>query len=147
MFRGRRQPSRRGDPDDSQGQVGRSQLVDDEAAAEEFFERMRAAVATGIDPGITVAGYVRLVGDRWLRGIDVTSIGDPYRAGMSRRVLPAFGHLPVRLVTAGLVDVSSTTGVGPWPARRLLTRLSYWGAAAVLGALMAPKSGCRVTPL
>ena len=43
-------------------------MVDDEAGAEAFFERMRAALATGIDPAITVAGYVRLVGDRWLRG-------------------------------------------------------------------------------
>ena len=69
-----------------------------------FFQRMRAAVATGIDPGITVADYLALIGNRWMRGIDASSTGDPYRAGMSRRVIPAFGHIPVRMVTAGLVD-------------------------------------------
>jgi integrase len=85
-------------------QVSRAEVVSDEAAVEDFFERMRVAVATGIDPGITVAGYLNLVGDRWLRGIDSSSTGDPYRAGMSRRVIPTFGHIPVRMVTAGLVD-------------------------------------------
>src|SRR4051812_31902280 len=91
------------DPD-SKRQVSRSAFVRNVAAADDFFARMRAAAATGLDPGITVAGYLELVGDRWLRGIDVTSTGDPYRAGMSLRVVPEFGHLPVRLISAGLVD-------------------------------------------
>lgn len=91
------------DPD-TRKQVGCSMTVADEAAADEFFERMRVTVTTGIDPGLTVTVYLDRVGDRWMRGIDFTSTADPYRAGMSRRVLPAFGHLPVRLITAGLVD-------------------------------------------
>jgi len=57
-------------------QVSRAQVVPDEAAVEDFFERMRAAVATGIDPGITVGSYLDLVGNRWMRGIDVSSTGD-----------------------------------------------------------------------
>lgn len=85
-------------------QVSRAQVVPDEGAVEDFFKRMRAAAATGIDPGITVQSYLDLIGNRWLRGIDVSSTGDPYRAGMSRRVIPAFGHIPVRMLTAGLVD-------------------------------------------
>lgn len=85
-------------------QVGRAEVVRDEDAAEAFFDRMRAAAATGIDPGVTVAAYALQIGDRWMRGIDMTSTADPYRAGLRRRVLPTFGHLPVRLITAGLVD-------------------------------------------
>ena len=91
------------DPD-SRKQVGCSTTVADDAAAEVFFERMRVAAATGVDPGLTLAAYLDRVGDRWMRGIDRTSTADPYRAGMNRRVLPAFGHLPVRLISAGLVD-------------------------------------------
>ena len=76
--------------------------TEDQVAA--FFERMRAAVATGIDPGITLGDYVASLGGRWMRGIDGTSTADPYRAGLSKRIVPALGHLPVRLITAGLVD-------------------------------------------
>ena len=91
------------DPD-TRRQVSRAEVVPDETAVEDFFGRILAAVATEIDPGITVAAYLTLVGNRWMRGIDASSTGDPYRAGMSRRVIPAFGHIPVRMLTAGLVD-------------------------------------------
>ena len=76
--------------------------TEDQAAA--FFERMQAAVATGMDPGITLGDYVASLGERWMRGIDGTSTADPYRAGLSERIVPALGHLPVRLMTAGLID-------------------------------------------
>jgi len=76
--------------------------TEDQAAA--FFERMQAAVATGIDPGITLGDFVASLGERWMRGIDGTSTADPYRAGLSKRIVPALGHLPVRLITAGLID-------------------------------------------
>lgn len=69
-----------------------------------FFERMKSAVATGIDPGITFGDYVASLGGRWMRGIDGTSTADPYRAGLTKRIVPALGHLPVRLITAGLID-------------------------------------------
>jgi hypothetical protein len=76
--------------------------TEDQAAA--FFERMQAAVATGIDPGITLGDFVASLGERWMRGIDGTSTADQYRAGLSKRIVPALGHLPVRLITAGLID-------------------------------------------
>jgi hypothetical protein len=41
---------------------------------------------------------------RWARGIDPTSTYDPYAAGLRRRVLPTLGHLPVAMISAGLVD-------------------------------------------
>jgi integrase len=43
-------------------------------------------------------------GDRWVRGIDPTSTLDPYLAGLRRRVLPALGHPPGSMMTAGLID-------------------------------------------
>jgi integrase len=65
---------------------------------------MQRASTTGIDPGQTLASYVERLGDRWARGIDQTSTYDPYAAGLRLRVLPALGHFPVAMITAGLVD-------------------------------------------
>jgi hypothetical protein len=47
---------------------------------------------------------VAQLGDRWSRGIDPTSTLDPYSAGLRKRVLPALGHLPVSMMSAGLID-------------------------------------------
>lgn len=73
-------------------------------AAEECVRRMESWAATGLDTGSTLAAYVEHIGDRWTRGIDPTSTYDPYSAGLSRRVLPLLGHVPVTMITAGLVD-------------------------------------------
>ncbi len=72
--------------------------------AEAWIERMRNAARTGFDEGQTLATYLDNIGDRWTRGIDPTSTYDPYSAGLKRRVLPTLGHLPVAMITAGLVD-------------------------------------------
>jgi hypothetical protein len=73
-------------------------------AAEAWVERMRRTAATGIDSGQTLASYVDHIGDRWTRGIDPTSTYDPYAAGLRRRAVPTLGHLPLTMITAGLVD-------------------------------------------
>jgi hypothetical protein len=65
---------------------------------------MQTTAETGVDSGQTLADYVAFIGDRWTRGIDPTSTYDPYSAGLRLRVLPSLGHLPVGLITAGLVD-------------------------------------------
>jgi hypothetical protein len=65
---------------------------------------MDRAAKTGLDSGQTLSAYVGLIGDRWARGIDPTSTFDPYAAGLRRRVLPTLGHLPVAMISAGLVD-------------------------------------------
>jgi len=65
---------------------------------------MRHFVRTGVDNGQTLADYIDFIGDRWTRGIDPTSAYDPYAAGLRRRVVPALGHLPVALITTGLID-------------------------------------------
>jgi hypothetical protein len=72
--------------------------------AERWADRMQRAATTGIEPGQTLATYVAGIGDRWTRGIDPTSTYDPYAAGLHLRVLPTLGHLPVAMITAGLVD-------------------------------------------
>ena len=72
--------------------------------AEDWLNRMQQVADTGLDPGITLAGYVEAIGDRWARGIDVSSTYEPYSAGLRLRAVPALGHLPVAMITAGLVD-------------------------------------------
>lgn len=54
--------------------------------------------------GITLAGYIEAISDQWARGIDVSSTYEPYSAGLRLRAVPALGHLPVAMITAGLVD-------------------------------------------
>jgi integrase len=65
---------------------------------------MQRASTTGIDPGQTLSSYVEGLGNRWARSIDQTSTYHPYSAGLRLRVLPALGHFPVVMITAGLVD-------------------------------------------
>ena len=72
--------------------------------AERWLEGLEKAAATGIDPGQTLATFVATIGDRWARAMDRTSTYDPYSAGLRLRVLPTLGHLPVGMITAGLID-------------------------------------------
>jgi integrase len=73
-------------------------------AANDWLTRMERTARTGLDTGQTLSAYVDLIGERWARGIDPTSTFDPYVAGLRRRVLPILGHLPVAMISAGLVD-------------------------------------------
>jgi len=84
--------------------VGVKRSHDSAEAAEAWIERMECAARTGFDDGQTLATYLDTIGDRWTRGIDPTSTYDPYAAGLKRRVRPSLGHLPVNMITAGLVD-------------------------------------------
>ncbi|GAA1430864.1 site-specific integrase [Microlunatus lacustris] len=88
--------------------TGRRELVKrthhSEEAALEWIERMQHTARTGVDRGQTLAEYLDFIGERWTRAIDPTSTYDPYSAGLRRRVIPTLGHLPVGLITAGLVD-------------------------------------------
>lgn len=83
---------------------GIKRTFDTRAEVDAWLARMRQTAQTGLDPGLTLASYVEHIGDRWTRAIDVTSTYDPYAAGLRQRVLPTLGHLPIGLVTAGLVD-------------------------------------------
>jgi len=73
-------------------------------AATRWLDRMERVARTGVDTGQTLSAYVAQIGDRWARGIDPTSTFEPYAAGLRRRVLPILGHLPVAMISAGLVD-------------------------------------------
>lgn len=83
---------------------GVKRAFDSREAVEDWLETMRHTAKTGFDPGQTLSQYVELIGDRWTRAIDPTSTYDPYAAGLRRRVLPTLGHLPVTMISAGLVD-------------------------------------------
>lgn len=84
----------------------RSITVDNEASAYEFFSTLRSHVGADLDPFITLTDYADQIGDRFLRGVDMTSTASGYRAGLWLRALPALGHLCIRDITTGMVDRS-----------------------------------------
>ena len=91
------------DPQTKQRMV-RARVVPNEDAAAAFFEELQASSAIGIDRRITLADYLTMIGDRWTRGLDLTSTADNYKVGMRLRVIPALGHLPISSITAGMID-------------------------------------------
>ena len=80
----------------------RSFATHDEARA--WIDSQREIARTGVDRGETLGAYVEAIGDRWARSIDNSSTYDPYSAGLRLRVLPTLGHLPVEMISAGLID-------------------------------------------
>lgn len=84
----------------------RSITVDSETFAYEFFSALRSHVGTDLDPFITLTDYVDQIGDRFLRGADMTSTASGYRAGLRLRALPALGRLRIRDITTGVMDRS-----------------------------------------
>lgn len=84
--------------------MSRSITVEDEVEAENFFELMRSSSGEKRDPLITLSDYVDLIGDRFLRGVDMTSTAGGYRASLRLRVLPALGHVRIREISTGVVD-------------------------------------------
>ncbi len=50
-----------------------------------------------------LAEYGEAVMPLALRGLELKTL-DPYLAGWRKRVIPALGHLPVRMITNGAVD-------------------------------------------
>ncbi|MGV8856934.1 tyrosine-type recombinase/integrase [Rhodoglobus sp.] len=81
-----------------------SKTVADRTAADVFFERLDAAAGTNIDPYVTFSAYADAIGDRWLRGVDLTSTAAGYRVGLRLRVVPALGHLPICRISTGIID-------------------------------------------
>ncbi len=84
----------------------RSITVDSEASAYEFFSALKSHVGADLDPFITLTDYADQIGDRFLRGVDMTSTASGYRAGLRLRALPALGRLCIRDITTGIVDRS-----------------------------------------
>ena len=108
--------------------------------ARAWVERIEGAARTGVDPGQPLADYVAQLGDRWARGIDPTSTLDPYSAGLRKRVLPALGHLPVSMMSAGLID----RAIDQWEAAYGRSTVKNTIAALVLVLDEAVRDGLLV---
>jgi hypothetical protein len=84
----------------------KSQACSSERAALDWIEAIRRIAQAGIDPetaSMTLAIYGDSVMPLALRGLEGKTL-DPYLAGWRKRVVPALGHLPLRMVTNGAVD-------------------------------------------
>lgn len=65
---------------------------------------VEASSRLAADPLVRLRDYARSVGDRYLRGVDLTSTAAGYRAGLNLRALPTLGHLRVREIKTGVID-------------------------------------------
>ena len=84
----------------------KSQACSSEQAALDWIEAIRRVAQAGIDPetaSMTLAVYGDSVMPLALRGLEGKTL-DPYLAGWRKRVVPALGHLPLRMITNGAVD-------------------------------------------
>jgi hypothetical protein len=101
-------------------------------------EQMRALFGCGLHPLAELRQ--QQLGDRWARGIDPTSTLDPYSAGLRKRVLPALGHLPVSMMSAGLID----RAIDQWEAAYGRSTVKNTIAALVLVLDEAVRDGLLV---
>src|SRR5436190_3360317 len=84
----------------------KSQACPTEQAALDWIGAIRRIAQAGIDPEtatMTLAVYGDSVMPLALRGLEGKTL-DPYLAGWRKRVVPALGHLPLRMITNGAVD-------------------------------------------
>jgi integrase len=84
----------------------KSQACSSEQAALEWIGAIRRVAEAGIDPEtatMTLAVYGDSVMPLALRGLEGKTL-DPYLAGWRKRVVPALGHLPLRMITNGAVN-------------------------------------------
>ncbi|MDQ1034862.1 integrase [Streptomyces sp. V3I8] len=74
--------------------------------ARTWIKGIKDAAQAGISPDLatmTLADYGDANMHLALRGLELKT-HDPYMAGWRRRIVPALGHLPVRMITNGAVD-------------------------------------------
>ncbi|MGW4441904.1 tyrosine-type recombinase/integrase [Streptomyces sp. NPDC004682] len=80
----------------------------DEDEAQEWLQDIIKAAQAGVSPSLAtmkLAEYGDANMDLALRGLELKTL-DPYLAGWRMRVVPALGHLAVRMITNGVVDRS-----------------------------------------
>ena len=80
----------------------------DEDEAQEWLQDIIEAAQAGLSPSLAtmkLAEYGEANMDLALRGLELKTL-DPYLAGWRVRVVPALGHLAVRMITNGVVDRS-----------------------------------------
>ncbi|MEB3366683.1 recombinase zinc beta ribbon domain-containing protein [Saccharopolyspora mangrovi] len=83
-----------------------SQVVGTVEAAEAWIDAMERAARGGLDPSESTKSlkeYGNAVMSLALRGLEPKTT-EPYRAGWTKRVVPTIGHIPVRMITSGVVD-------------------------------------------
>jgi integrase len=86
--------------------LSRSEMLPTQDAAQAWLDRMHRAAGRGITPAtatLTLAAYGKEEWDLAMRGLEAKTL-HPYRAGWRLRVVPTLGHVPVQLVTNGMVD-------------------------------------------
>ena len=111
----------------------KSQACSSERAALDWIEAIRRIAQAGIDPetaSMTLAIYGDSVMPLALRGLEGKTL-DPYLAGWRKRVVPALGHLPLRMITNGAVD----RAVHGWIAEQC-SRSTVKNSLAVLVRIM-----------
>jgi integrase len=111
----------------------KSRACSSEESALAWIKAMRRMAGAGIDPDtatITLAVYGDSVMPLALRGLEAKTT-DPYLAGWRKRVAPALGHLPLRMITNGAVD----RAVHGWIAEGC-TRSTVKNSLAVLVRVM-----------
>jgi len=111
----------------------KSQACSSERAALDWIEAIRRIAQAGIDPE-TASMALGIYGDSVmplaLRGLEGKTL-DPYLAGWRKRVVPALGHLPLRMITNGAVD----RAVHGWIAEQC-SRSTVKNSLAVLVRIM-----------
>ncbi|MCC9705934.1 site-specific integrase [Streptomyces sp. MNU76] len=83
-----------------------SEGKDSEDEAQEWLQGIIEAAQAGLSPTLAtmkLAEYGEANMDLALRGLELKTL-DPYLAGWRMRVVPALGHLAVRMITNGVVD-------------------------------------------
>ncbi|TQM80016.1 phage integrase family protein [Saccharothrix saharensis] len=74
--------------------------------ADAWIEMIKGAAARGVDPSaatMPLVDYGNANMTLAMRGLEAKTM-DPYLAGWRKRVVPTLGHLPVRMITNGVVD-------------------------------------------
>lgn len=86
--------------------ASKSHSAEDPEQAQEWIDGMLRAARGGINPAAAtqrLAEYGQDVMPLAIRGLERKTL-DPYMAGWRLRVVPALGHIPVRMITNGVVD-------------------------------------------
>lgn len=86
--------------------LSKSESLETPEQAQAWLDTMEATARGGVDPLLATAplsDYGQSVMKLALRGLERKTL-DPYLAGWRKRVVPTLGHLPVRLITYGVVD-------------------------------------------
>lgn len=81
-----------------------------EEEARAWIEQVEQAAKRGVDPKTATSSLSEYGNAHWdtaMRGVEPKTL-DPYRAGWRLRVVKSLGHLPITMVTTGVVDRAVT---------------------------------------